>query len=49
MELILNLVSQLIYDMDPNHDGSISFDEFLLVMRHIEDRMKQSTANLSSP
>lgn len=32
-------VRELIYAMDPNHDGRVSFEEFLLILRHIEQRL----------
>jgi Ca2+-binding EF-hand superfamily protein len=33
---------ELIFAIDPNHDGRVSFDEFLLVLRHVEERMQQN-------
>jgi Ca2+-binding EF-hand superfamily protein len=32
-------VIDLIYSLDPNHDGQISFEEFKEVLKHIEERL----------
>ena len=36
LEMIKFLVSELISELDPNHDGSITFEEFILIMKYIE-------------
>ena len=33
------IVQDLILQLDPNHDGTILFEEFQVVMKHIEDRL----------
>jgi len=33
------VVNDLIYTLDPNHDGKISYEEFQLVIKHIEERL----------
>jgi Ca2+-binding EF-hand superfamily protein len=38
-------VQELILSIDPNHDGSISYEEFAEVMKHIEDRLINSNKN----
>jgi hypothetical protein len=39
-------VRDLLYSLDPNHDGSITFEEFLIVMQHIDQQM-MSTSSLT--
>ena len=36
---INSVVDDLIFSLDPNHDGKITFEEFREVMKHIEDRL----------
>jgi Ca2+-binding EF-hand superfamily protein len=37
------VVSDLVQEIDPNHDGKIMFDEFCTVMKHIEQRMTENS------
>lgn len=45
---LYNIVRDLIQAIDPNHDGRISFDEFLLILRHIEERLQQNQSSLTT-
>jgi len=38
---IILVVSELISELDPNHDGSITFEEFILIMKYIEQKQQQ--------
>ena len=33
-----SLVSELIIELDPNHDGQITYEEFILIMKYIEQK-----------
>jgi hypothetical protein len=42
----LNLLAeQILTDADPNHDGTITFDEFLTLMSNIEQKMQTNGGN----
>jgi Ca2+-binding EF-hand superfamily protein len=43
---LFSLVNELILSLDPNNDGQITWAEFQVVMKHIEDRLQ--TSNNSS-
>ena len=32
------IVTDLITEMDPNHDGKITYQEFVLIMKYIEQK-----------
>ena len=34
-------VSELIMELDPNHDGKITHEEFILIMKYIEQKSQQ--------
>jgi|1048.fasta_scaffold128199_1 hypothetical protein len=40
---MLAIVRDLIFSIDPNHDGKISYEEFLSIMRHIESSLKSQS------
>ncbi len=40
---ILAIVRDLIFSIDPNHDGKITYEEFLSIMRHIENSLKSQS------
>ena len=40
---MLAIVRDLIFSIDPNHDGKITYEEFLSIMRHIESSLKSQS------
>jgi len=40
---MLSIVRDLIFSIDPNHDGKITYEEFLSIMRHIESSLKSQS------
>ena len=39
-------VDELIYELDPNHSGQITHEEFVLIMKYIEQKQAQLEALL---
>ena len=37
----LKIVDELITELDPNHSGQITFEEFVLIMKYIEQKQAQ--------
>lgn len=43
MRILTLLVEQLMQELDPNHQGDVNEEEFLLILKFIQQRAKQAT------